>query len=114
MSMRTIFFSRFSSGSTLKALVALPNLIAILMFISVTAVRRPHFQKVYAHAATQHWVVDVYRLYAAFVYNALGGPVQFYSNPAVGTNVAKTYLYVTQAIMGDVVLVRNAFLSSRC
>ncbi|KAI0028812.1 hypothetical protein K488DRAFT_89375 [Vararia minispora EC-137] len=92
-SVRTIVFDRHRTGPKLHSLRSIPNLIGLAMFASITA----------------RWVIDVSRLFDAFVYNSMGSPVQFYSVAAEKGNVAKTFLYVSQAIMGDFMLVYRLY-----
>ncbi|KAJ8508686.1 hypothetical protein ONZ45_g9063 [Pleurotus djamor] len=52
-----------------------------------------------------HWVIDVVRLFRAFVFKQHGGPTPFYAFLSDGTNVAKTALYALECVIADSIMV---------
>jgi hypothetical protein len=63
----------------------------------------------------QHWLVDAQRLFDAFVYNDTGSPLLFLATPSEPTAVAKTFLYVFEVILVDLIFVRiYIYISAFC
>lgn len=97
-----------SAGTTTRPLYTSPMFIAsLLLFATVTAVSMiSNFYLGISIEPKQHWIIAVYRLYAAFI-TFRGGtePVLFFADEAQITNVVKTGFLVATIFIGDTMIV---------
>ncbi|KAJ8503266.1 hypothetical protein ONZ45_g10993 [Pleurotus djamor] len=56
-----------------------------------------------------HWVIDVVRLFDAFIYGHRGSPLAFYAFLSDGKNVAKTALYILECLLADSIMVLRLY-----
>ena len=55
----------------------------------------------------QHWVIDISRLFDAFIYGDDGSPLFVYANISDGKMISKTVLYLLEVLCADSILVRQ-------
>ncbi|EIM92158.1 uncharacterized protein STEHIDRAFT_151501 [Stereum hirsutum FP-91666 SS1] len=89
-----LFSRRFRGGhsplSTLKSPMAIA---CFVLFVSIVA----------------HWILDIIRLFDAFIYDKDGNPLAFYALLSDGKNVVKTFLYIFEASIGDSIMVYRLY-----
>ncbi|KAI0028901.1 hypothetical protein K488DRAFT_57565 [Vararia minispora EC-137] len=93
MCMHVLFSDRHRQTSGLAVLISPMTLASLFLFASIVS----------------HWVLDIVRLFDAFIYGRKGSPLAFYAYIRDGKNVVKTALYIAQVIVVDMIMVYRLF-----